>query len=386
MNSAQTNRRLGVSLLIAAAAALALLLATMLPGFAKVTAAPSAPSESTPAVDESCAVAPYAFASDKEVAGAFGPAITARGEAKVKAELHERRTCGKNGTFDPYLTAAHYSEWSHYNLTSIKLEDTSKGINDFAARLINDTDLYGQVVDELEALEGESTYSEASVRKGIWSLYMVPDGANGVTIKVGRTQSDGTNAVFTHGDIQIRYRLDCGFQPNREGGYPGIEVCTGAECTPPQECKPGETGTWPDCKVKPRPKPTPSPKPTPKCPDSWGPDCLKPKAWSKTPKNDGWTPRNLDNEETDGKQSERQKESGETRGNAVDDQVPSDTTNNSVTPDTKPSKDEGPVAEGGNSGGDDQSKGEVDPGNTNQDEGGTTGDTCVPDPIAGITC
>jgi hypothetical protein len=137
-------------------------------------------------------------------------------------------------------------------------------------------------------------------------------------------------------------------------------------------------------------KPTPPPAPTPVCawnpnlpPDS--PDCLQPKDWSLSPQEPGWVPLGP-GELTDGHQSQDQQDSGDTRGNAVDDQVPSGTGSGDTTPDTKPSDQGGPVAPGATPGGDNQSGGGVDEGNTNQNDGGTNGDTCVPDPIAGITC
>lgn len=363
---------------------------------------------------------------DKEVKGAFGPAITARGEDKVKAELKERRTCGEDGVYDVHLTAAHYSEWSHYNLTSVKVGSSSAEINAFAARIAADPSLYKATLKELEKLEGESKYGEGRVKAGTWSLYMVPDGNGGVIIKVGRTSEAGTNAVFKHGKVEIRYRLDCGAQPNRDkGGFSDVDKCTREECAPPPQCP--VKGTWPDC-FKPCPpgmvgerqphcfEPCPPGtvgKHRPDCfepcpPGTVGkyqPNCYTPCPWDASipkdnarcnepkwikpsPQEPGWTPRGTDNGVTDGQQSANQRESGQTRGNAVDDQVPSDTRNNTTTPDTKPSNGNGggPVAPGATAGGDDQDQGVVDEENTNQDDGGTDGDTCVPDPIVGITC
>lgn len=143
----------------------------------------------------------------------------------------------------------------------------------------------------------------------------------------------------------------CEFNPNLPPGHPS--------CVPPT-CPPGTIGTPPNC------------------------NNLK---WvNPSPTEEGWDPRGTDNGLTDGQESARQLESGDTRGNTVNDQVPSNTGTGTTTPDTIPSSGGGPVADGATAGGDDQSQGGVDDENTNQDPGGTTGDTCVPDPIAGITC
>ena len=146
------------------------------------------------------------------------------------------------------------------------------------------------------------------------------------------------------------------------------------------------------CKDSSCDKPKPPPPPV-MCP--WNPslplgsnDCFPPpppsdaKDWSKTPVEDGWVPLQA-GPLTDGKESQRQQESGDTSGNVIDNPVPEGTESGDTTPDLPPGTVTAPEA---NEGGDDQSQGEVDEENTNQDPGGTNGDTCVPDPIVGITC
>lgn len=113
------------------------------------------------------------------------------------------------------------------------------------------------------------------------------------------------------------------------------------------------------------------------------PDCNNRKWQTPTTEQDGWDRRGTDNGVTDGGESRRQQESGDTRGNAGNDQVAN---GNGTTPDTKTSGGGGPVAPDAKPGGDSQSGGKVDNDNTNQNAGGTNGDTCVPDPIAGISC
>lgn len=253
--NATTRRRGVVPLLLGAAAAIAVVVTMMIPGLTPFSPDPAA------AADSACTVSYYALDPNdanlsnpgKEVTGAFGPAVAARDEAGVKAELDERRECGADMKFDPALTAAHYSEWSHNGLTSIKVDESPDGLNAFTAQLANDKDLRGKVLTELKKLEGESTFSTAPVSAGIWSLYMMPNGSGGVSLKVGQTSADGTNAVFTHGDKVIRYRLDCGFQPNRDTPFTNVPECTGGECAPPPVCPPGTTGDWPNCVTPPPP-------------------------------------------------------------------------------------------------------------------------------------
>lgn len=227
----------------------------LLAGGSNLLGLPSLSYEANASVQGACTIQYYALdpanANNpnpaKEVTGAFGPAVAARDEAGVKKELDERRECGADGKFDPALTAAHYAEWSHNGLTSIKVDESPTGLNAFTAQMASDVDLRGKVLAELKKLEGESTFSTAPVSAGIWSLYMMPNGNGGVDLKVGRTSANGTNAVFTHGDKVIRYRLDCGFQPNRETPFTNVPECTGQECAPPPVCPPGTTGTWPEC-------------------------------------------------------------------------------------------------------------------------------------------
>lgn len=291
----------------------------------------------------------------KEVPAAFGPEVTARGEDPVKAELNERRECGADGMFDPALTASHYSAWSEAGLTHHKVAFTE--IDAFYAKIAADGALYNEVLTELKGLENASAYSEEGVPQGIWSLYMDPNGSGQVNVKQGRTGSDGTNAVFTHpSGTVIKYRLDCGFQVNREGEFPGVPQCTPETCPPPlppviPECPPGTTGTPPDCNNL--------------------------KFITPTTQEPGWVPDGPGNGVTDGQQSQNQQNNGETRGDASNDQVGNNagTHNGGTTPDnSNSSSNGGPGAGGATPGGDDPNKAVEQP-NSNQNDGGTTGDT-----------
>lgn len=169
--------------------------------------------------------------------------------------------------------------------------------------------------------------------------------------------------------------IDCG---NLHWVPKAVWHCTTDSCEKPQ-CPAGTIGTPPNCQVPPTPEVCPYNPALP--PDS--PDCHNDrKIWAQSPHESGWVEL-WTGELTDGRQSQHQQESGETSGNVIDNKVSEGTKSNDVTPDLPNGTVEAP---GATTGGDDQSKGNVDNENTNKDDGGTKGDTCVPDPIAGITC
>lgn len=297
---------------------------------------------------------------DKEVPAAFGPAVTVRGEAEVKAELDKRRDCGEDGEFDPALTASHYSAWSDAGLTKYSVPYAE--IDAFYAKISVDPALYNEVLTELKDLENASAYSEEAVPKGIWSLFMDPNGSGGVSVKQGVTSADGTNAVFTHpSGATIKYRLDCGFQVNRDSEFPGVPHCTPETCPPP---------------APPTPPAPPAPPHEPEEPVKHEEKWVK-----ETTYESGWDQRGTDNHVTDGNQSRNQIQSGDSRGNAVNDQVPnsSKTISGGTTPDLVPSNQGGAVSEGASEGGGNQSEGVVQE-HSNQDDGGTNGDTEISDP------
>ena len=162
--------------------------------------------------------------------------------------------------------------------------------------------------------------------------------------------------------------IDCG---NLHWVPRAVWTCTDASCTkPPETCPPGTTGTPPNCVTPPTCPPGTNGTP---------PNCLTPKG-NRTP-NNGWTPLQA-GPLTDGKESQRQQESGETRGNVIDDQVPAGTQSGDTTPDLNPGS---VTAPGANPGGDDRTDDVVDDTVTNQDDGGTNGDTCITDPDTGVS-
>lgn len=171
---------------------------------------------------------------NKEVPGAFGPvAESLSDEAIIKKDLKERRTCGTDDKFDTALTAAHYAAWSHEGLTKHKV--ALDEIDAFAAKIKADRTLYGEVMSELESLENGSSFSiQNGIPAGSMSLYMVPDGAGIALVKSGSVLTNGTSAVFTHGDKVVRYRMDCGYQPWWPTAPKELPPpCTGSECVPP---------------------------------------------------------------------------------------------------------------------------------------------------------
>lgn len=339
------------SSVVAVMAAIILILGPNIPGL-------GAEASVTTSTSADCTVHYYGLDEGKETAGAFGPTVNfdpaAPDMTSILAQLKERRECETDNQYDPALVAAHYAvtsnatlpDGSAANLTSQKIALTD--MTKFAEVLAENRELYNQVVNELDELEASATTSIETVSKGVHSLYMVPNGNGAVNIKQGLVANDGFNLVLTYSNgAVVKYRLECGFQPNWATPPPDIPVCEGTECSPPPVCPPGWIGEWPNC--------------------------LEPKWVKPTTVEEGWTPRGLDDGVTDGKVSERQQESGDTRGNAVNDQV-NTSTPNTTTPDTKPSNDGGPVAPGANTGGDDQTK-SVEQPNSNQNDGGTTGDT-----------
>lgn len=122
------------------------------------------------------------------------------------------------------------------------------------------------------------------------------------------------------------------------------------------------------------PAPTPTPTPPPSTP---------PPLTSKDPKDDVTPPNGVTKlpagAKTDGQESKKQQQSGETSGNATDNKAGEGTKSGDTTSDTG----KGTGASGASSGGDDSSKATTDPKNTNHDDGGTGGDTEISDPDAG---
>lgn len=112
--------------------------------------------------------------------------------------------------------------------------------------------------------------------------------------------------------------------------------------------------------------------------------CLTPKDWSQSP-NNGWTPRGV-GPLTDGRESARQQESGETRGNVTDNQVPAGTESGETTSDLPAGTVTSP---GANQGGDNRSDDAQDDTVITDDDGGTDGATCNatdPDTGAAVDC
>ena len=350
----------------------------------------------------SCQIHYYAKDPGKEVSGAFGPAATPGDQASVIAQLHERRECGSDGKYDPALVAAQYADWSNATLPSgAPANMTATKVNwadatTFANLLATNQAVYQQTIEELNRLEAASAYSTAPVSAGIPSLYMMDDGRGGVTIKQGQVAHDGTNIVFTapNGAV-VRYRLECGFQPNWTTPVKNVPVCTGTECAPPPVCPPGQMGTPPNNCYVPCPYDTSKPNIPSMCQPPHVPTCEELNGGleckGRSVDNPGIVPMGP-GQQTDGGESRRQQESGQTSGNVIDHPVGGGTTSGSTTSDPGSSGGQtgssGATAPGATPGGDDQSTGgptsaPQDPTGSN-DTGGTNGQTCVPTPA--VSC
>ena len=212
----------------------------------------------------------------------------------------------------------------------------------------------------------------------------------------------GKKAVSLDGSRGAGVFIDCG---NLHWVPKAMWFCEGKSCEKPV-CPSGMTGTPPNCKFPPCPEgmegtppncytPYNPPPPPPGCTR----DCEPPpvckyncnpsddKDWSKTPQNEGWVPLGP-GPLTDGKESQRQKESGQTSGNVIDNKVPENTKSDDVTPDLPSGTVTAPDAtpnEDPDTGQpvEDVTDDVVDEEVTNDDDGGTSGDTCVADPDTG---
>jgi hypothetical protein len=194
------------------------------------------PSESKGSELVTCGVYHYALDTtqtipnpDKEpgIPFAVGTPVVQRDETGIKSELQERRSCGADGKFDSTLLAQHYAEWSYQGFIE-KAPITFDDVDAYAAKLATDGDLYRYTLTTVENLENTSAFSVEKVGKGLWSLYVVPDGHGGVITHQGSTSHKGTAAVFTRDGKTIKYRLECGFQVLHTGDNPpptDLPVC-----------------------------------------------------------------------------------------------------------------------------------------------------------------
>lgn len=183
--------------------------------------------------------------------------------------------------------------------------------------------------------------------------------------------------------------IDCG---NLHWQPLAMWVCKGKGCEKP-ECPAGTVGTPPNCDCPKGMNGTPPNcyNPPEGCSHNCNPptckhDCepLTPKDWSKNRSNEGFIPLET-GKLTDGNRSSDQKASGKTSGNVVDNKVPSGTKSNDTTPDlpagtvTAPGATKNEKPKTGEPV-EDTSNDVVDEEATNQNDGGTSGDTEIVDP------
>lgn len=184
---------------------------------------------------------------------------------------------------------------------------------------------------------------------------------------------DSGKAIGLDGSRGAGVFIDCG---NLHWVPQAMWFCKGEGCEKPK-CPQGMEGTPPNCNP-----PTP---PSGECQTNCNPPDDD-KDWSQTPQEDGWVPLGP-GPLTDGQESQRQQESGQTSGNVIDNQVPEGTRSGDTTPDLPADTVTAPGAtpNDGSNGQppEDTSDDVVDEEVTNQDDGGTQGDTCVTDPFTG---
>lgn len=180
------------------------------------------------------------------------------------------------------------------------------------------------------------------------------------------------NATALDGSRGAGIFIDCG---NLHWVPKSVWTCADTSCK-----KPVKRPTYVPPSYQPSNPGKPSNPGTPTTPPSGN----NPKDWSKLPSKPSGVTKLGPGELTSPNESSNQKKSGQTSGNVTDNKPPSGTTSGSTTPDyTSPSK--APVAPGANQGGSDRTDDTTDPGVTNQDSGGTGGDTCIADPDTGVS-
>jgi len=160
----------------------------------------------------------FTLSSDKESDGAFGPAVAEGSQDEVLAELHDRRCV------DPLLVAAHASAWE-------LISADEAVINQFALDIATDPVAWRSTIEQLEALEAESSIDFVTAPKGVKTQFMTPTADGWATIHYGRSGFDGSVIRFTNpSGTTVQLRLECGFQP----------VWSGEPPEPPAPCPPGQ--------------------------------------------------------------------------------------------------------------------------------------------------
>ncbi len=180
------------------------------------------------------------------------------------------------------------------------------------------------------------------------------------------TFDDKGTAIGLDGSRGSGVFIDCG---NLHWVPKAVWHCT-ENCEKPK-CPPGTTGTPPNCV-------TPPPEVCPPGTTGTPPNCLQSKG-DRTPDN-GWTPIDL-GPLTNGQLTQEQRDNGDVSGQPTDNPVAPGTQTGDTTPELP--TDTNDQAPGATPGGDDRADDPVDEENTNQDPGGTQGDTCIVNPLTG---
>lgn len=286
--------------------------------------------------DQGQPVAPHSFTLDVE-GGKFGPTMPMEQQPFIDEMMS--RVCQ-----DKALLAA-------VNVSKEGVGAVAQ-INQAQAQFAVSRAEWNEAATEFKRFMEESTFSIEDVPAGTPTLYMVVHPNGEIEVRRGSTVDAGHVAVFTHPDGRVlKLRIECGAQPTFDVP-PDLPPCEEGQC------------------------------PVPVCPynpalpyDSE--DCLQSKNRADDVESpDGWT-QLPSGPLTTGNESEEQQESGEVSGNVTDNTVSSDTS----TGDTTTELPQGTVVvPGGTGGGDTTTDDTVDNTVTNQNPGGTTGDTEIAEP------